>query len=81
MQGFVKYILKKVIRNVGTKCWPISGIFMEYAIDMVWVNAQISHAIMLCEIDRGSLSWFDTDQIDQIRRDHARRHSVPTKQI
>ena len=53
---------------------------MEDATDFGWANAKASHAVMLCEMQRGSLSWFDSDRIDRLRRAHAQRHSAPNKQ-
>ena len=34
-----------------------------------------AHAVLMCEMERGSLQWEDTDQIDRIRRAHAQKHA------
>ena len=49
---------------------------MEDTTDVKWASAKASHAIMLCEMERGSLTWFHTDRIDRIRKAHAQKHSI-----
>ena len=49
--------------------------------DFGWVNAKASHGVMLCKMERGSLTWFDSEHIDRLRRAHAQRHSAPNKKI
>ena len=53
---------------------------MEDASDFSWHNAKAAHAVLLCEMERGSITWFDTDRIDWVRRAHAQKHSNPQKQ-
>ena len=43
---------------------------MEDATDFSWTSAKSAHAVLLCEMERGSLDWFNTDRIDRIRRAH-----------
>ena len=38
-----------------------------------------AHAVMLCEMEHGVLSWEDSDHIDRIRRVHAKKHVVSSK--
>ena len=56
------------------------GDIMEDATDFDWVNAKASHGVMLCEMERGSLTWFDSERIDRLRCAHAQRNSAPNKQ-
>ena len=48
---------------------------MEDATDFSWASAKASHAVLLCEMERGSLKWSDTTRIDRIRRAHAQKHT------
>ena len=52
---------------------------MEDATDFSWQGAKAANAILLCEMERVSLNWEDSDRIDHIRRAHAQKH-VPNKQ-
>ena len=36
---------------------------------------------MLCEMERGALSWEDSDCIDRIHRAHAQKHIVGNKSV
>ena len=44
---------------------------MEDDTDFSWANAEAAHAVLLCEMERGSLEWIQTDRIDRIRKAHA----------
>ena len=54
------------------------GDLMEDATDFTWQGANAAHAVLMCEMERVSLQWEDTDRIDRIRRAHAPKH-VPGK--
>ena len=47
---------------------------IEDATDFSWSSAKASHAVLLCEMERESLDWENTDRIDRIRRAHAQKH-------
>ena len=47
---------------------------MEDATDISWSSAKASHTVLLCEMERGSLDWENTDRIDRIRTLHAQKH-------
>ena len=34
---------------------------MEDATDFTWQGAKAAHAVLMCEMERGSLQWEDTD--------------------
>ena len=44
---------------------------MEDATDISWSSAKPAHAVLLCEMERGSLDWFNTEQVNRIRLAHA----------
>ena len=46
---------------------------MEDATDFSWHGAKAAHAVLLCEMERGSLQWEDTNQLDRIQRAHAQK--------
>ena len=47
---------------------------MEDTTDFSWQEAKAAHAVLLCEMEWGSLQWEDLDRIDHIRRAHAQKH-------
>ena len=49
---------------------------IEDATDFSWQGAKTVQAVVLCEMERGSLQWEDMDQIDRIRRVHGKKHVV-----
>ena len=44
---------------------------MEDAKDFLWASAKASHAVLLCEMERGTVDWSNTPCIDRIHRAHA----------
>ena len=48
---------------------------MEDATDFTWQGAKAAYAVLMCEMERGSLQWEDTDRIDRIQRAHAQKHA------
>ena len=51
---------------------------MEDTTDFTGQGAKAAHAVLMCEMERGSVQWEDTDQIDRIRRAHDQKHA-PTR--
>ena len=49
--------------------------FMEDVSDFCWANDKAAHAVLLCEMERGTVWWTDTERIDRIKRAHAQKHS------
>ena len=47
--------------------------------DFSWQGVNAAHAILSCEMERGSLQWEDTDRLDRIRRAHAQKHIPSSK--
>ena len=48
---------------------------MEDASDFSWASAKASHAVLLCEMEQGSIKWSYPPRIDRIRRAHAQKHT------
>ena len=80
VQGFVKNIMDEKDRKCKEKMLCYLGDLMEDTTDFSWGSAKSAHAVLMCEMERGSVDWFDSDRIDRIRRAHAQRHTVSTKQ-
>ena len=71
VQGFCKNILEQKSSDRREIMVSYLGDLMEDATDFSWQGAKAAHAVLLCEMERGSLQWEDLDRIDQIRRAHA----------
>ena len=80
VNGFVRGVLDEKSQNVREKMLSYLCDLMEDANDFSWASAKASHAVLLCEMERGTLEWSNTDRIDRIRRAHAQRHSISSKQ-
>ena len=52
---------------------------MSDATDFSWQNAKAAHAVLLCDMERGTVSWKETSKIDRIRRAHAQKHLQNSK--
>ena len=79
VQGFVRNVLEEPSEMNRERMLHYLSDLMEDAGDFSWANAKASHAVLLCEMERGSVSWSDTSRIDRIRRAHAQKHNPPTK--
>ena len=53
---------------------------MEYATDFSWQGAKAAHAVLMCEMERGTVNWENGDRIDRIRRAHAQKHVSQNRQ-
>ena len=80
MQGFVKNIIDESDRACKDRMLHYLGDLMEDATDFNWSSVKSAHAVLMCEMERGSVDWFDTTRIDRIRCTHAQRHNPPPKQ-
>ena len=56
------------------------GDLMEDVTDFSWQGAKAVHAVLLCQMERGSLNWEDTDRIDRDRSADAQKHTPSGKQ-
>ena len=73
VQGFCKNILEQKSSDSMIMVSYLSDL-MEDATDFSWQGAKAAHAVLLCEMERGSLQWEDLDRIDRIHRAHAQKH-------
>ena len=76
VQGFVKNVLEEPSQKSREKMLHYLGDLMEDATDFSWANAKAAHAVLLCEMERGVLTWADTSRIERIRRAHAQKHNI-----
>ena len=76
VQGFVRNMLDEKNHSTRERMLTYLGDLMEDTTDFSWQNAKGSHAVLLCDMERGNLTWHDTDRIDRIRRAHAQRHTT-----
>ena len=79
VQGFCRNVLEENDRGRRDIMISYLSDLMEDATDFSWQGAKAAHAVLLCEMERGSLHWEDSDRIDRIRRAHAQKH-VQSKQ-
>ena len=73
VQGFAKNIIEENCRE--TK----EHMLLSDATDFSWHNAKAAHALLLCDMERGAVSWKETSKIDRIRRAHAQKHLQNSK--
>ena len=75
VQGFCRNILEEKSSQRRDTMVSYLGDLMEDATDFTWQGAKAAHAVLMCEMEWGSLQWEDTDRIDRIRRAHAQKHA------
>ena len=80
IQGFCRNILEENSVERRDAMVLYMADLMEDATDFSWQGAKAAHAVMLCEMERGVLTWEDTERIDRIRRAHAQKHLSQSKQ-
>ena len=49
---------------------------MDDAQDFGWNSAKASHAVLLCRMEEGKVTWQETTKINHIRRTHAQRQTT-----
>ena len=79
VQGFCKNILEQKSNFRRDTMVSYLSDLMEDATDFSWQGAKAAHAVLLCEMERWSLTWENGERIDRIRRAHAQKH-VPSRQ-
>ena len=79
VQGFCKNILEEKSNERREVTVSYTSDLMEDATDFSWQGAKADHTVMLCEMERGVLSWEDLDRIDRICRAHVQNHVVSSK--
>ena len=79
VQGFSKNILEQKSSSRRDAIVSYLSDLMEDATDFSWQGAKAAHAVLLCKMEHGSLTWENGERIDRIRRAHAQKH-VPSRQ-
>ena len=79
VQGFCRNILEEKSGKCKDLMVAYLGDLMEDATDFSWQGAKVAHAVLLCEMERGSLQLEDTGRLDRIRRAHAQKHNPVNK--
>ena len=79
-QGFIKNVLEEKSEKIREKMLMYFADLMEDATDFSWSNAKAANAVILCEMERGRLTWKDSDRLDRLRRAHAQTHSFQKSQ-
>ena len=74
VQGFCKNILDEKDEGKREKMVAYMADLMEDATDFSWTGAKAAHAVLCCELERGTVTWNDTTRIDRIHHAHAQKH-------
>ena len=74
VQGFCRNILDQKSTSRQKSMVAYLGDLMEDATDFSLQGAKAAHAVLLCEMERGTVTWEDQERIDRIRRAHAQKH-------
>ena len=74
VQGFVRNILEEKSNKTRENMLNYLSDLMEDATDFSWQGAKASHAVLLCDMERGAVTWDDMCRIDRIRKAHAQKH-------
>ena len=75
VQGFCRNILDKQDEGRHEQMISCMADLMEDATDFSWKGAKAAHAVLCCELERGTVSWDDSARIDRIRRAHAQKQT------
>ena len=75
IQGFTRNIIDETNNDTREHMMWYLHDLMEDATDFTWSSTKAAHAVLLCEMERGTVSWSDTNRIDRIRRAHAQKHT------
>ena len=71
--GFVTIIRDGKDPNVKQCMLDYLAEIMDDSHDFGWKTAKGAHAVLLCMMEEGRVTWQDTDKIDRIRRAHAQK--------
>ena len=74
VQGFCQNILDENDTTKREQMISYMSDLMEDATDFSWQGAKAAHAVLCCELERGTVTWNDSHRIDRIRRAHAQKH-------
>ena len=71
--GFIKIIMRQNSNDKQTAMLTYLSKLLQESLDFSWDSSRGAHAIVLQEIERGSVSWENTDEIDNIRKLYTQR--------
>ena len=78
VQGFCRNILDEQDEGKREQMISYMADLMEDATDFSWQGAKAAHAVLCCELERGTVTWDDSARIDRIRRAHAQKQPNQT---
>ena len=79
VHGFCQNILDEPSVKRRDAMVAYMGELMEDATGFSWQGAKAAHAVLLCEMERGKITWEDQGRIDRIRRAYAQKHVGSSK--
>ena len=68
IQGFAQNILDEKSHKTKDQMLQYLADIMVDATDFFWQNTKATHAVLLCDMERGAVTWDNSDKIDRIRR-------------
>ena len=74
VHGFCQNILDEPSVKRRDVMVAYMGELMEDATDFSWQGAKAANAVLLCEMERGKITWEDQGRIDRIHRAYAQKH-------
>ena len=78
VSGFARIAQDESNIDVKNKMLEYLADLMEDAQDFSWASAKAAHAVALCRMEDGKLSWNDTQGLDRVRRAHAQKNIGPS---
>ena len=73
VMGFCRNIIEEKDWGNRERMLGYMSDLMEDVSDFSWQGAKAVHAILCCEMERGTVTWSDSNRIDKIRRAHAQK--------
>ena len=74
--GFSRIIQDQNIVELKNKMLEFLAEMMEDAQDLSWASVKAAHAVILCRMEDGKLTWDDTETIDKLRWAHGQKNVV-----
>ena len=73
VSGFATIIRDESDLSLKNKMLEYLAEIMEDSHDFGWALAKGSHAVLLCKMEEGRITWDETNKIDRVRRAYAHR--------
>ena len=74
VSGFARIAQDESDMEVKNSMLEYLADLMEDAQDFSWASAKAAHAVALCRMEDGKLTWKDTQGLDRVRRAHAQKN-------